>query len=114
MLFFTLSAMHLDVGFAATMPLVIGLYIVFRFIGKVIGVWLGARISGASTDVRRYLGLALFPQAGIAIGLALSLQQEAGFGIMAPIMLNVIIATTMVHELLGPLLTKYALEKISQ
>ncbi len=114
MLFFTLSAMHLDVGFVSTMPMVIVLYILFRFVGKVLGVWLGGRVSGASSDVRRYLGLALFPQAGIAIGLALSLQQEAGFGIMAPIMLNVIIATTMVHELLGPLLTKFALEKIRE
>ncbi len=113
MLFFTLSAMHLDIGFVMSMPLVVVIYIVFRFLGKVSGVWFGARVSGASEDVRRYLGLALFPQAGIAIGLALSLQQEAGFGIMAPIMLNVIIATTMVHELLGPLLTKYALEKIA-
>jgi Kef-type K+ transport system membrane component KefB len=112
MLFFTLSAMHLDIRFVMTMPMVIVLYIVFRFVGKVVGVWIGARVSGASSDVRRYLGLALFPQAGIAIGLTLSLQQEAGFGIMAPIMLNVIIATTMVHELLGPLMTKYALEKI--
>jgi Kef-type K+ transport system membrane component KefB len=113
MLFFTLSAMHLDIGFVASMPLVVGVYIAFRFIGKVVGVWIGAKVSGAPKDIQNYLGLALFPQAGIAIGLALSLQHEAGFGIMAPIMLNVIIATTMVHELLGPLLTKYALGKIN-
>ncbi len=113
MLFFTLSAMHLDIQFVMSMPLVVAVYILFRFLGKVSGVWIGARVSGASSDVRRYLGLALFPQAGIAIGLALSLQQEAGFGIMAPIMLNVIIATTMVHELLGPLMTQYALKKIA-
>ena len=112
MLFFTLSAMHLDVQFVLSMPGVVIVYILFRFVGKVLGVWFGARVSGAPEDVRKYLGLALFPQAGIAIGLALSLQQEAGFGIMAPLMLNVIIATTMVHELLGPLLTKYALERI--
>jgi Kef-type K+ transport system membrane component KefB len=114
MLFFTLSAMHLDIGFVMSMTLVVVIYIVFRFLGKVSGVWVGAKVSHASSDVRTYLGLALFPQAGIAIGLALSLQQEAGFGIMAPIMLNVIIATTMVHELLGPVLTKYALEKIAK
>ena len=112
MLFFTLSAMHLDIQFVLSMPGVVVVYIFFRFVGKVSGVWFGARVSGASQDVRQYLGLALFPQAGIAIGLALSLQQEAGFGIMAPLMLNVIIATTMVHELLGPLLTQYALEHI--
>jgi len=112
MLFFTLSAMHLDIRFVLSMPLVVIVYIVLRFFGKVTGVWVGARVSGASRDVGNYLGIALFPQAGIAIGLALSLQHEAGFGIMAPLMLNVIIATTMVHEFLGPLMTKYALHHI--
>jgi len=113
MLFFTLSAMHLDITFVASMPLVVLIYILFRFVGKVTGVWVGAKVSGASIDIQKYIGLALFPQAGIAIGLALSLQHEPGFGIMAPIMLNVIIATTMVHELIGPILTKYALTKVS-
>ena len=112
MLFFTLSAMHLDIRFVMSMPLVVAVYILLRFLGKVTGVWVGARVSGASHDVGSYLGIALFPQAGIAIGLALSLQHEAGFGIMAPLMLNVIIATTMVHEFLGPLMTKYALHHI--
>jgi Kef-type K+ transport system membrane component KefB len=114
MLFFTLSAMHLDLSFIASMPLVVAIYIFFRFIGKVSGVWFGAKVSGASKDVRNYIGIALFPQAGIAIGLALSLQQQPGFGIMAPIMLNVIIATTMVHEIVGPILTRYALNRASK
>ncbi|WP_292659093.1 cation:proton antiporter [Nitratifractor sp.] len=111
MLFFTLSAMHLDIRFVLSMPMVVLTYIIVRFVGKVSGVWIGARVSHSSKTVQKYLGLALFPQAGIAIGLALSLQEQAGFGIMAPLMLNVIIATTMVHELLGPFLTKYALER---
>ncbi|WP_292660263.1 cation:proton antiporter [Nitratifractor sp.] len=111
MLFFTLSAMHLDIRFVLSMPMVVFTYIIVRFIGKVSGVWIGGWVSHSSDAVRKYLGLALFPQAGIAIGLALSLQEQAGFGIMAPLMLNVIIATTMVHELLGPFLTKYALER---
>ncbi len=111
MLFFTLSAMHLDIRFVLSMPMVVLTYILVRFVGKVSGVWIGGWVSHSSDEVRKYLGLALFPQAGIAIGLALSLQEQAGFGIMAPLMLNVIIATTMVHELLGPFLTKYALER---
>ncbi|WP_456458864.1 cation:proton antiporter [Nitratifractor sp.] len=114
MLFFTLSAMHLDMHFVLSMPMVVLTYIIVRFIGKVSGVWIGGWVSHSSEEVRKYLGLALFPQAGIAIGLALSLQEQAGFGIMAPLMLNVIIATTMVHELLGPFLTKYALERSSK
>jgi len=111
LLFFTISAMHLNITFLTSMPFVIVLYITFRILGKIVGVWVGAKISGASKDVQRYLGIALFPQAGIAIGLALSLQSEAGFEAIAPVILNVIIATTMVHEFIGPLLTKYVLKR---
>ncbi|NOZ91039.1 MAG: cation:proton antiporter [Epsilonproteobacteria bacterium] len=112
LLFFTISAMHLNISFLTAMPFVIILYIIFRILGKILGVWFGAKISGASKDVQKYLGIALFPQAGIAIGLSLSLQNEPGFETIAPIILNVIIATTMVHEFIGPLLTKYVLQKV--
>ncbi len=111
LLFFTISAMHLNIKFLITMPIVVILYIIFRILGKIIGVWVGANVSGANSLIKKYLGIALFPQAGIAIGLALSLQNEKGFEIIAPIILNVIIATTMVHELIGPLLTKFVLKK---
>ncbi len=111
LLFFTISAMHLNIYFLTTMPIVIILYIIFRILGKIIGVWVGAKVSGANGIIKRYLGIALFPQAGIAIGLALSLQNETGFEVIAPIILNVIIATTMVHEFIGPLLTKFVLKK---
>jgi len=111
LLFFTLSAMHLNINFLLTMPFVIIVYVFFRILGKVTGVWVGAKISGASKPVQNYLGIALFPQAGIAIGLALSLQNEAGFELMAPLILNIIIATTIVHEFIGPLFTTYVLKK---
>ncbi len=111
LLFFTLSAMHLNISFLLSMPLVILVYVLFRILGKIIGVWIGAKFSGATPHIRNYLGLALFPQAGIAIGLALSLHNESGFELLAPIILNVIIATTMVHELLGPLFTTYVIKR---
>ena len=110
LLFFTLSAMHLNFSFLLNMPLVILLYVFFRILGKITGVWVGAKISGAEAHVKTHLGLALFPQAGIAIGLSLSLQNEPGFEMMASIILNVILATTVVHELIGPLFTKYVLK----
>ncbi|HHB93758.1 MAG TPA: cation:proton antiporter [Campylobacterales bacterium] len=111
LLFFTISSMHLNISFLLSMPFVIILYITFRILGKIIGVWTGGKVSGADKHVQNYLGIALFPQAGIAIGLSLSLQNEAGFEVIAPIILNVIIATTLVHELIGPMLTKYVLKK---
>jgi len=111
LLFFTLSAMHLNISFLLSMPLVVLMYVFFRILGKIGGVWVGAKLSKATLHIRNYLGLALFPQAGIAIGLALSLNNEVGFEVMAPIILNVIIATTMVHELLGPLFTTYVIKR---
>ena len=111
LLFFTISSMHLNISFLLAMPLVIILYIIFRILGKILGVWTGAKLSGADKHIQNYLGIALFPQAGIAIGLSLSLQNQTGFEVIAPIILNVIIATTMVHEFIGPMLTKYVLKK---
>jgi Kef-type K+ transport system membrane component KefB len=111
LLFFTISAMHLNIYVLLSMPFVVLMYVLFRIAGKVLGVWYGGKISGAAMEVRRYLGLALFPQAGIAIGLALSMQENPDFIVIAPIVLNIIIATTMVHELIGPLLTRYVLQK---
>jgi len=111
LLFFAISAMHLNLSFLFSMPFIIILYVIFRIVGKVTGVWFGAKITGADKNIQNYLGIALFPQAGIAIGLALSLQTEPGLEFIAPIILNVIIATTMVHEFIGPLLTKYVLKK---
>jgi Kef-type K+ transport system membrane component KefB len=111
MLFFAISAMHLNLSFLVSMPFIIIIYVLFRIIGKISGVWVGGKLTGADKNIRKYLGMALFPQAGIAIGLALSLQTEPGFESIAPIVLNVIIATTMVHEFVGPLLTKFVLHK---
>jgi len=103
--------MHLNISFIWTMPLVIVVYVVFRILGKIIGVWIGAKLSNCGNHVKKYLALSLFPQAGIAIGLSLSLQHEPGFELVAPIILNIILATTMIHELIGPILTKYVLIK---
>jgi Kef-type K+ transport system membrane component KefB len=113
LLFFTISAMHLNIEFILYMPWVICIYVLFRVLGKVIGVYIGGKVMRADKNIQKYLGVALFPQAGIAIGLSLSLQSELGFETVAPIVLNIIIATTMIHEFIGPLVTKYVLEKIS-
>ncbi|MEA3419296.1 MAG: cation:proton antiporter [Campylobacterota bacterium] len=111
MLFFILSAMYLKLGSLTTMPFLILAFILFRILGKMSGVWIGSRLSQADKTVQNYLGLGLFPQAGVAIGLALSLQNETDFESVAPMILNVIIAATVVHEFIGPILTKYVLKK---
>lgn len=111
MLFFIISAMHLKISTIFALPAAIGFYIIFRLFGKVLGSYLGSLIAGSSKIVKKYMGIALIPQAGVAIGLALSLQTHQGFESIAPIILNIVIATTLIQELLGPFMTKYALEK---
>ena len=111
MLFFILSAMYLNLESLVTIPVIIVLYTLLRLAGKVIGSYIGAVVSGSSDTIKKYMGIALFPQAGVAIGLALSIQNHAQLDSIAPLILNIIIATTFVHEILGPFMTKYALEK---
>lgn len=111
MLFFILSAMHLKLEAFFSVPLAIIVYVVLRFLGKYVGSFIGASVAKSSSGVKKYMGIALIPQAGVAIGLVLSLQERSGFESLAPLLLNIIIATTLIHEIIGPFLTRYALEK---
>jgi Kef-type K+ transport system membrane component KefB len=112
--FFTVSGMMLDVAVLFRYLPVVLLFVVFRSAGKLLGAYLGARLSGASKMVRRYTGWGLIPQGGIVIGLALLVKQV---GILAPIsdiLLNVIIGATVIHELIGPLTAKLAITKAGE
>jgi Kef-type K+ transport system membrane component KefB len=97
-------------AFLSNLP-IIGVYFVARIIGKTLGATLAAKSTGAPKTVTRYLGLTLIPQAGIAIGLALELSQTPAFASISFLLINVILATTMVYEVLGPIAAKYALKK---
>lgn len=114
MLFFILSAMHLQISMLVSLPWVLVAYVLLRFLGKLSGAYLGAKYSHAPKDVQHFLGLALIPQAGLAIGLALSLQAKSGFELISLFILNVIIATTVIHELVGPLLSRWALKHVKE
>ena len=70
---------------------------------------MGARIAGAPTSVRKYLGYGLIPQAGVALGCALVVKSD--FPEVGNMIFTTIVATTVVYELIGPLCTKYALRK---
>lgn len=108
-LFFFLSAMHLKPAALLALPWLIAAYVLLRLAGKVVGANLGARSAQSLPFTRRYLGWTLLPQAGISIGLVLSLQQNPLFAPVASVVLGVIIAATFIHELLGPLVVNYVL-----
>ncbi len=117
LLFFVRSGMNfkLDVlvsssGSIGTTPLiVIGvLYFFFRIIGKYAGAFLGCLAVGKPKETRNYLGLALIPQAGVAIGLAAlgarTLGGEDGIALN-----TIILASSVLYELIGPACAKLAL-----
>ena len=119
MMFFVLSGASLDLSIffneKGLIVLVIAIvYIIFRVIGKYLGAFTGASITKCEPQVRKYLGLALVPQAGVAIGLATTankLFNELGDFESASLVLAVVLTSTLVYELAGPLVAKYALTK---
>ena len=112
LLFFVLAGANLEIGILNKLGLIGLMYLIFRLVGKIIGVNLGARISNAPKVIRRYLSLGLVPQAGVALGCALVVKSD--FPGVGNIIFTTIVATTVIYELIGPLCTKYALEKAKE
>ena len=117
LLFFVRSGMsfRLDALFSAAgaldgVPLIaIGVsYFLVRILGKYAGAWLGCLVTGRPKELRRYLGLALIPQAGVAIGLA-SLGARTLGGTMGSDLQTIILASSVLYELMGPGCAKLAL-----
>lgn len=111
-LLFFISGAGLDIRILPTVGLIGILYIVFRVIGKILGVAAGAKISNASPVVTKYLGFTLIPQAGVAIGLAstaMTIVPEYGAQIQ-----TVVLCGTIIYELVGPVITKLALTRAGE
>lgn len=111
-LFFFISGAGLDIRILPTVGFIGVLYIVFRVIGKLLGVAVGAKISKASPVVTKYLGYTLIPQAGVAIGLAsvaMTVVPEYGARIQ-----TVVLCGTIIYELVGPVITKLVLIKAGE
>ena len=112
-LFFVLSGAELDIKVLGVVGIIGVVYVLFRVVGKIFGAWFGAKVTKAEPVVAKYLGYALVPQAGVAIGLSLIATQvlnvEMGSQIRA-----IILAGTLIYELVGPVITKMALKKAGE
>jgi Kef-type K+ transport system membrane component KefB len=110
-LFFAVIGMEMDFSlFTLMWPLII-VYCVGRSIGKITGCSLGGVLSKSEPKIKRYLGLAMLDQAGVAIGLAfLAAQALSGYAIGGTI-ITLMAATTVVHGLIAPPLIQYAVRK---
>lgn len=112
-LFFVISGAELDLSVLTDLLIVlIGVvYIVFRCIGKYFGANISARLTNSNENVKKYLGITLFPQAGVALGMALKALQLGTIGVIVS---NLTLFSVLIYELVGPFLTKIALSKAGE
>lgn len=117
LLFFFRSGLSFDLGslvnqsegVGAVPLLLIGvIYFLIRIVGKYLGAWTGCHLAGKGPKVRNYLGLALIPQAGVAIGLAALGARELG-GEMGHALETIILSSSVLYELIGPGAAKLSL-----
>jgi Kef-type K+ transport system membrane component KefB len=110
--FFVLSGASLHVDALSHLGLLGLAYLVARPLGKAAGSYLAARKSGADPVVRRYLGPALLPQAGVAIGMAMTVMEARPD--IGQIISTVILSSVIVYETVGPYVTKLALTRAGE
>ena len=108
-LFFVISGAELDLRVFADLAVVgIGLmYIATRSAGKILGASASARFMKCEPSTCKYLGITLLPQAGVALGMSVTVAAE--FGAEGAVIRNIVLFSVLVYELVGPLLTKMAL-----
>ena len=109
-IFFVLSgaALRFDVFADVTIVGIGVVYILTRCAGKFFGAWLSTTATHCDPMVRKWLGITLFPQAGVALGMCLQATELGEQGILVR---NIILFSVLVYELVGPALTKMALTK---
>ena len=113
-LFFVLSGAELDLRVFQSLAVVgIGLvYIIARSSGKIIGASVSSRFMGCQESVCKHLGITLLPQAGVALGMSVTVAAE--FGAEGAIMRNIVLFSVLIYELVGPMLTKLALTEAGE
>ena len=112
-LFFVISGAELELSIFKDFGIVcIGLvYILVRCIGKYFGASLSAKATKCNENIIKYLGITLFPQAGVALGMAIKAEE---LGPEGKIVANITLFAVLIYELIGPFLTKIALQKAGE
>jgi Kef-type K+ transport system membrane component KefB len=111
-MFFVLAGLHFDLGVMKIAGILAVLIVLGRSLGKYFFTRAGATIAHASDEVKKYLGFALQPEAGVTIGLVLLANRA--FPAFGAIMMNAVLASVIINELIAPPLTRYALFKAGE
>ena len=107
--FFVLAGASLEFGALGAIGAVGAVYILCRALGKYLGAWVGGFLGNSGQDNQLWMGVALLPQAGVAIGMALVASNH--FPEYRQIMLPIVIASTVVFEIIGPVVTRMAIQR---
>ena len=113
-LFFVISGAELDLRvFLQPLLVLVGVvYIISRCIGKYFGAMGSAKMTNRSPDIVKYLGITLFPQAGVALGMVSTVASDKVISPdIAGVVRFVILFAVLVYEIAGPVMTKWALTK---
>ena len=110
-IFFVLAGASLEIDALKELGMLGVIYILSRITGKYIGSMIGCSVSGAGSQINRWMGPALLPQAGVAIGMALVASEH--FPVYAQTLLTIVISSTIFFEIIGPVFTRMALSKVS-
>ena len=111
-LFFVLAGASLDAKALYQVGIVGAAYVILRGIGRLVGAWAGAAVSHAGPLMGRWMGLALMPQAGVALGMALVAVHHRPD--LNEVIMPVVIASTVLFEVVGPILTRSALVHVGE
>jgi Kef-type K+ transport system membrane component KefB len=111
-LFFVLSGASLKIGALLNIGLLGLAYVVLRVLGRLAGAWLGGRCCAASASASHWMALAMLPQAGVALGMALVASTR--YPEYADVVLPLVIGATVVFELSGPIFTRLALRHVGE
>lgn len=111
-LFFLLAGASVELSGVAAALLPFALFLALRALGRLAGGWLGGRLSGLPAAERQWLGPALLPQAGVAVGMALVAAEH--FPEHRDTLVAVAVASTVVFEVVGPVLTRLALRRVAR
>lgn len=112
-LFFVISGAELELDVLAKLAVIgIGVvYILARSAGKYFGAGISSGFMKCTPTIRKYLGITLLPQAGVALGMTITAQNLPGCG---SLIRNIVLFSVLVYEIIGPTLTKIALKKAGE
>ena len=107
-IFFVISGAELELSVFTDLAIVIigVVYILFRCVGKYFGASFSAKLVKCSPEICKYLGITLFPQAGVALGMCATAMQ---LGTAGELIRNITLFAVLIYELFGPVFTRMAL-----